>query len=422
MTPRWAFCTWPLLVATLAPLLAAPQPGDVFREFKWSDGGKWQRITSPAATAPGAKQFLPNAVNTIELSQLKGATRAEIEFELLQSHAGTIGQSIRLNGGEWRPIPGPKSIPGQRGSETGAPELWLSMRQPSLDVPVGILREGKNSFEFTCAPGFDLGARWPQSLIYGVTFRVYYPATNALPSKRVIAPEGIPGRFGDIELIVEPVAGSTRYVRRVDFLARYDGYDWRGEGVADEWHGRTLFGELQHHAGSAMLPPWRVRWDPRGVPAQTRPVEVAARVEDDTGLIHFTEATPLSKFFGHSDRKLFVAHAVPPHWQTRAGRRTSCQITLPADLSRVQEARLILATWNGVQCDEIALNGTVLVRNIGLEHELSYDELTVPTGLLRPGENEFSTTSATEHHGIEVLWPGVVLLVRFAPPPTAAAK
>jgi hypothetical protein len=41
-------------------LHALPAPGDVFREYTWSNQGKWQRITAPDATHKEAKPFLPN--------------------------------------------------------------------------------------------------------------------------------------------------------------------------------------------------------------------------------------------------------------------------------------------------------------------------------------------------------------------------
>src|SRR5688572_20063419 len=111
------------LVFALAALVRAePQPGDVFREHVWRPAdGKWQRITSPAATHKGAQKFLPNAVNAIELTELANATRVEVQLELLLSHFGTVGQAMRVNGGAWLPIPAPKDIPGKMGREPAPP-------------------------------------------------------------------------------------------------------------------------------------------------------------------------------------------------------------------------------------------------------------------------------------------------------------
>src|SRR5687767_2322128 len=233
------------LVLLIGALPAAPQPGDIFREYTWSDKGKWQRITSPDAAMEGAKKFLPNAVNSIAIDDLEGATRAEVELELLQSHHGTTGQSLRLNGGKWLPIPRARDIPGNAGSEPGEPERWLTMRHPVVEIPLAALNSGGNTFEFTCKPGTGLGARWPQSIVYGVIFRIYYGAGKPAPTGHVSAPLGTPGRFANIDLVAEPKAAVGRSIRRVDFLAHYRGYDWRGDGVQEHWHYQTHFGELR---------------------------------------------------------------------------------------------------------------------------------------------------------------------------------
>ncbi len=408
-------------LASALPLLRAePRPGDIFRDYVWANGGRWQRITGPDATMAGAKEHLPNAVNDIELADLAGAIRAEIQLELLQSHYGTTGHAVRLNGKDWFPVPSSPRIPGGRGTKEGPAEMWLTMLYPTFEVPVAALQPGRNRFEFITRSGAaGLGSRWPQSIVYGVVFRIYYGPDKPAPTGGVVAPHGVPGRYGTIELLAEPLPAAGRSIRRVDFLAHYRGYDWRGEGVAEKWHAQTFFGGLRRHAGSAFLHPWHVAWDARDVPAQDAPVQVTARIEDDTGLCRMTAAVTLEKFKGFPHTRIFAGHAIPQAWQTRAGRRNSCKITLPDDLSGLQGAKLILASWNGYQADEIGINGTALVGNIGFNHDLSYDEIDLPISALKPGENEFYTASKTEHHGIEVLWPGAVIIARFAPPGAA---
>jgi hypothetical protein len=76
---------------------AEPGPGDVFREYKWRPDGKWQRVTGPDATAEGAKQHLPNSVNTIRIDDLDGAVKVEAYIEMLLCHGGTVDKKIRVN-------------------------------------------------------------------------------------------------------------------------------------------------------------------------------------------------------------------------------------------------------------------------------------------------------------------------------------
>lgn len=408
-----------LLLASLVPARADPGPGDVFREYIWQPplhgNGLWLRATGPDATNPGALKFLPNPVNTIELADLEGATRVEVQVELLQCHVGTIGQAVRVNGAAWVLLPPPKLIPGDAGSEAGIPELWQTMRYPTVDLPLADLKTGANTFEFTSQRGpIALGRTWPQSLVYGVIFRIYYGAGKAAPAGRVLGAQPLEYRHGFLALAAEAGAAPGRTVRRVDFLARYEGYDWRGEGVWLQYHYNTEYGALRRHAGTASAAPWRVEWDTRWVPAQPEPVQVVARIEDDRGLCTITAPTVLD-FRGSPDVRMFRSDRIPPKWSSRIGRRFTSRVKLPDDLSRLREARVIFASWSGEHAGAIGVNGLTLVGNVGRQHELSYDELTVPVGVLQPGENEFFTTSATKHHGIELLWPAFVVLARFAP-------
>ena len=66
--------------------------------------------------------------------------------------------------------------------------------------------------------------------------------------------------------------------------------------------------------------------------------------------------------------------------------------------------------------DAISIGGTKVVGGVGKNHDLSHDEFPVPLKLIRAGVNTLSTSSDTPHHGIEVQWPGMVLMIRHAKP------
>lgn len=413
-----------LLVVTASLFLtiaacADPVPGDVFREHPWfPEGagirGRWQRITSPKATVEKARKFLPNAVNRIEVTDLALATKADLQVELLQSHAGTAGQAFRLNGGAWIRIPPSANIPGRVGAGEGGPHQWMSMRYPAVPVPLDAVRRGTNTLEFTCEPGTGLGARWPQSLVNGAILRIYYAAAKPHPAGIVeLVAAADPAAIG-YDLLFKPDAASAGTVVQVDFIGRYRGFDWRGEGVYDTWHYNFRRGELRRHLATAARAPWRGHWDTSWVPVQPAAV-VVARVRGESGLCWLSAPLEIPDL-GHargSRIELFAPHDVPARWHVRAGRRAACKITLPENLAGLREARLVVATWNGHAAGTIGVNGVVIAGNIGQNHDLSYDTLTVPISALRPGENEVFTTSDETEHGIEVQWPGFVLLARF---------
>jgi hypothetical protein len=216
------------------------------------------------------------------------------------------------------------------------------------------------------------------------------------------------------DLVFQPDGAGAGAVERVDFIGRYRGFDWRGEGLYEAWHYNFRRGELRRHIATAERAPWRGHWDTSWVPVPPG-VAVVARVRDASGVYCLT--APLENpDIAHprgSRIELFAPHDVPQRWHVRAGRRAACKITLPENLADLREARLLVATWNGHGAGAIGVNGVIIAGNIGQNHELSYDTLTVPISALRPGENEVFTTSDDKEHGLEVQWPGFVLLARF---------
>jgi len=423
MSPRRILSLSCSLFFLIALARADPQPGDTYREYGWVPAGKgararWERITGPDATNARARRFLPNPVNRIDIADLEGAIRAELQLELLQTHVGTIGQAFRLNGGEWHAIPPSPNIPGTIGTDKeGDPHHWQSMRYPSVPVPLAALHVGGNTLEFTCKAGFGLGKNWPQSLVNGALLRVYYGAGKTTITGQIEASGPSDPATAGVRLRFIPEPASANAVVRVDFIGHYRGFDWRGEGRYESWHYNYRRGELAHHLGSAWQAPWAADWDTTWLPVQPEPVAIAARVTDATGLHHLTASFTLDDPRQPANEKveLLEPHAVPPKWHTRAGRRQSCKVRFPDDLSGLREVRVLLTTWNGHAADAIGINDCVIAGNVGRNHDLSYDVLTVPLGAVRPGENEFFTFSdEKEGHGIEVQWPGFVVLARFA--------
>jgi hypothetical protein len=51
--------------------------------------------------------------------------------------------------------------------------------------------------------------------------------------------------------------------------------------------------------------------------------------------------------------------------------------------------------------------------NAGKNHHYDYDIHLIPPSALRAGDNTFTISSDTEHHMLEVHWPGPALTVRY---------
>jgi hypothetical protein len=398
--------------------LAGPEPGDIFREYVWRPGSadnSWQRVTGPDAEAEGARQFLPNRVNHIEIGDLGGAVRAEACVEQWGGHAGTGHKRMRVNGHAWIEVPEPPHIPGERGQ--GGPSInYQYFAYPCVPLPLEQIVEGLNTFEFLCRSGEDsggawLGRWWPQWGVYGVTFRVYYAADKPHPEGAIEYPA--PGGQLAGEQVVSVAAHGPTPVESVDVVADYAGFDQDGNGDFSGWQYRYRYGRMVGHLGTAEGPQWRLTWVTDEVPSQAEPVRLCAWIRDATGLCFVTPAVEGLVLRRPWGLKMYAARHVPPQWQTRAGNTHSCSMTIGDDLSGAVAAYVVLATWNGDHCEELGVNGVRIAGRVGRNHNYSLDRFAVPLKALRQGENVVSTFSSTEHHGIEVMWPGPVLFVQF---------
>ena len=404
-----------LFAATFYPatILAQPRSGDVFREYRWRPEGKWQRVTGPDVEDDRAKAHLPNAVNRIVIDDLHLARRVEACIEMLLCHGGTVGEKIRVGDGPWIDIPEPELIPGESGQ--GPPDSeYQYMRYPIVPIPLDQIREGENRFEFTCSRGSALGGWWPQWLLYGVTFRVYYDPTKPHATGEIVSPA--PGSvLGDRPRFVVRAAG-PKPIRRVDFVGLYEDFNWEGDGNYRQWHGRYLYGRLHNHIGTATAEPYEVAWDTTWIPTQEEPIEVAARIVDRGGVCFVTQAVEGLRLARPYSVRMYKPYDVPRQWSTRAGNRHECKVNVEDDLTGAVAAKVVMVTWNGVAADAIGIGEAKVVGNLGKNHNLSHDEFPVALRLIRSGANTLFTSSATTHHGIEVQWPGMVLMIRYEKP------
>ena len=403
-----------IVILVMGPWVCAePGPGDIFREYKWRPDGKWQRVTGPDTTEERAKKHLPNPVNTVVIDDLDGALKAEAYIEMLLCHGGTVGKRVRVNANPWILIPESSLIPGRAGQ--GPPDSeYQYMRYPCVPVPLKHMRPGNNTFEFTCSRGTSLGGWWPQWILYGVTFRVYYDSSKPHPTGRITEP-GRGSTIGE-SAVLEANATGPHPVKQVDFIGLYEDFNWEGDGNYRQWHYRYLYNEIKSHIGTATNKPYKVTWDNSWVPTQDRPMKIMARIVDAAGMCYMTSAVENIHLVRDKTIRMYKPYNVPKRWSTRVGNTHKCKTDVNDDLSKAVAAKIIMSTWNGVAADEIGINDKKVVTNVGKNHDLSYDEFEVPLNLIRPGTNTLYTHSSTTHHGIEVQWPGMVLIVKYNKP------
>ena len=394
--------------------VAGPQPGDIYKEFvlNLKIGNNW-RVTDPDAGASGAHEFLPNPVMTIQIDDMDGAIRAEALMDIWGGHTGTIGKKVRFNQNNWIDIPDHPTI-------EESPECYNSEFNYIIDVPLTHLHEGDNEFEGTSGGQTCFNFNWGQWGWYVMLIRIYYGPGKPHPTGEITShPSG--SEIAEMDTIFV-VADSPSGIKQVNLLGKYTGYDENGDGIFTDWHRNYHTPSLAEHIGSAKIPPYQFVWHNQWIPDQ-EPASVAimARIVDSNNVWFVTEIADSISFVRPEgiSVKMFTAENIPKKFWVRAGEKKYCTITID-DLSGATNAILKHRTWNGR--DGGAGSGGIALPLIvnswkgkvgGIDHNYYLSVVDVPLDELITGSNKIGYHSDTEHHGIEILWPGPAILVRY---------
>jgi hypothetical protein len=398
-----------------------PQPGEVYKEYvRMMDlGTKEWRVNWPLATDPRAIADFPNAVMDLNVDDLQNVTRAELIIDLWGGHAGTIDKQIRFNGKNWLNVPDLTTVP-------GSAECYVSMRNVTIDIPVGDLVQGTNYFEGNCGGQTCNNFQWGLWGWYGVMLRVYYSPSKPHASG-TISSYSSGGALPENPTVAASVSGS---ISRVDFLAYYDGYDEDGDGFYQDYHQsyhRPLNGNdlpLQNHVGSATGSPWQSTWNTDWVPDQAPgSVKLLARICDANGYWYVTpEVNNLTLQRTGKSIRMYHANDVPTEFQTRASNLMTCHITIPDgdNLGNATAVQWHMRTWNGKDGGELDPNDYYFTKingwttpTYGNTYFYAYDVLDIPVAEIRNGSNTIEFFSTSMGHGIELLWPGPSFLVKY---------
>ncbi len=389
-------------------------PGAVYKEFMLHNSGDraW-RVTNPHAKDSGAKKYLPNPVLELEIDDLDGAIGAEAMLDRWGGHLHTLQPTIRFNQNEWLTLPPPVKN-GQL-----LPEDYYFQDNPVVPVPITHLKVGTNTIEGDCRHTKPDG--WGQWGLYSLILRVYFdPSRKPHERGRIMSPQSgdVLPENPKIRLDLNP-----EKVRRVDLFAWYHGYDENGDGRFGDWHGgwfqpqRNTPAEWQDHVATLKAAPFEATWNTRWVPDQPAgQIQLIARIQGQNSVWFVTDA--VDRLTLKRPNETVTLHRVqdfPPDFGVRVGQRKSCVIPLPDDFDpeRIVEVGLHYRTWHGwdKHHEPYQLNDLVQAHE-GKNHHYHYHIHAIPPGALRPGGNVFTIFSQTDHHMLEILWPGPALLVR----------
>jgi hypothetical protein len=92
-------------------------------------------------------------------------------------------------------------------------------------------------------------------------------------------------------------------------------------------------------------------------------------------------------------------------------------IELPGDFSRIENVELHTRIWDGGEGEvqePFKINRVPYKITTGKAvHDIVYTVNNVDPKTLKPGSNEIELLSDTEHHGIEVCWPGPAIIIKY---------
>jgi len=331
-------------------------------------------------------------------------------IEKILCHDGTRGLAIRVNDHDWIEIPECANIPTPQWD-------YQHHTYPVVPIPLEQLKRGMgNTFQMRVAPEQEWN--WPQSLINGVHFRIYYdPAKKPHPTGRIISLEREESAREEVRIEIEASSPSGA-VRRVDCVGKCEDVNFEGDGRYTQWHYHFYHGKLTNHIGSALESPWCVTWDTTWVPDQKRPIRIAARIVDETGLIFMTPPKRWELKRQGVSVELCKPYDIPKKWVTRSGEHAE-HFDLAGDPARATALQLAWSSWSPGYMNGLYINDVKVFDCEGPKYKYFAHRVTVDdTSMLRRGQNTLKTGKTPLYngqmvHGMEVNWPGIMVLVRY---------
>jgi hypothetical protein len=424
MNRFFKFAVLPLIIYCLSGVCllfaqSGPQPGDIYKEFSLNlkTGRNW-RVTDPTVTREDALPFLPNPVLSININDLQGAIKAEVLMDIWSGHVGTSNKRFRFNNNDWIRIPEVPTIAVQ-------PECYFAQSNVIMELPLSYLVEGVNTFEGTSGGQICNNYNWGQWGWYVMMVRVYYGPEKAHTKGSIQYPVSGATILDNPEISVN--VENAQDVAKVEILGKYYGYDQKGLGYYNDWHWAYHGVNIEGHIGTATTSPFKRTWNTTWVPdQQAGGVSFKARIQGKNGVWYVTDIVDnitLDRSEGGSV-KMYTASEVPQNFVVRImnngnPRTRECKIII-ADLDQAAEARFFHRTWNAADDDAgrgtielpLGINGNGF-KTLGVNHFFALSSLSIPTGILVEGKNNITYTSNTSHHGIEVMWPGPAIMVRY---------
>jgi hypothetical protein len=373
------------------------------------------RVNSPEAslhpTFGRRVEARENGLMQIEANEdLFQIRAAEFYCEAWGGHPGAANKRITVNGRGTYDLP-----------RVGTEEGHCTYFYPAISLRLTDLVNGYNAIQFAIDQGTTF---WGHMLVDNAAIRV--ALTNGHSDlvqsglARFAAAVRVEARSGKegYRLFLDCPSTMVGRIGEVDFQGWYHGYDENGNLRCLDWHGFTKDRRTVATLGTVSAAPFTVEWDTSLLPAQSGvAVRAVVQMRTEPNLTFVT--APVGGLVirpNSSQVALFAPHDLPDHFWSRDGQLKTCHIDLDLDPDRIEAAELHVVTWtggSGTIKEYFRLNGIHYPVDEGTRHELMYNRLAVKPTNLRRGLNRIELLSNTEHHGIEVMYPGPALMVRY---------
>lgn len=337
---------------------------------------------------------------------------AQLYLEMWGGHPGSSGKRFLPNGKQVYNVP-----------EVGTASGNCTYNYPVIPLKVHHLVTGVNAFQFACDRGSSF---WGHFIIDNAAVRCFlkpdHPDLAQAGLKEFSANVKLPNPRNVLQDTTEVSIFYSKIFEQsivsVDYFGRYLGFDDDGDGSDNDWHGFTQKKQYQNHIGSASKPPFAVKWNTSVVPSQPGPMAICAVVRLKGGFHYVTDTLDDLTFpANRSPVEMYKCSTMPTPFWSRDSKENKAVIELPKDISSIQRARLMIKIWDGGEgkvTEPFKINGHPYpITSRRAVHDVVFTIADVNPEHLKPGKNQISLLSDTEHHGIEVLLPGPVLIVRY---------
>jgi len=412
-------------IITISEVAARPQPGDVYKEFWWDSlqivretGKKWYSIRVSEFYNPNNWQ----KPYPLTITDLEGARKAEVYVERAQVLSGTDGLAVKINENQWHPVPFPEAMESATDGEAHRQESVTF-----ITIPIGLneIKEGLNTIRLKVSlDGFSKA----QNFCYGVCIRVYYDESKPHPVGKITRPAA----GSDIGNLVK-LSADAEYdpgIVRVDFIGHYEEYNFRNDGIYNQWQYIHFCDSLRRHIGSDWEgPEYNTYWNTVWIPDQPQPIKVCARIVGKDGTIYLTDAIENLTLKRQHSIELCKPYDASELWNTRkqsSPAEQNCKVDVIAapGLANADSVKALWTSWGPTKYGDqwLVVNGKNVFQlvNVGLAFvywdqyfpDANCDTRFSAKNTIKSGQNVIGFTKGN-HHGLGISWPGVALKIRY---------